>query len=334
MSGGQVAYNLRPNKFVERQLFVELLTKVCVEPPEEYVYVSLGGSHLEDQRLVHQRLGLRKLVSLEADSVIYQRQLFNRRPSFIKCHNDSTADFVKDFDAFTNGYNNGEEFIIWLDYAEANARQQQVNEYETLLSQLKDGDIIKITMNANPNTLGEIRSGEDQEDGHKKRIEVLRRQLGDYLPNPLEYTAITQRNFVPILCNVIEKASLDAVQYEPDSQPVPLAAFVYQDGPHQMLTVTVRHTQRSDAKLFCKKLQSQDWEYLPSDWQNVTRINVPNLTPIERLHIEKLLFSDDHETIHDKLPFCFDQNRETSIEILKAYAAHYRRYPSYFPVPF
>ena len=221
MNGGQVAYNLRPNKFVERQLFVELLTKVCMEGPEKYVYVSLGGPQLEDQRLVHQRLGLKNLVSLEADPVIYERQLFNRRPSFIKCCNNSTADFVTDFDAFTNVYNNGEEFIIWLDYAEANARHQQVNEYETLLSQLKDGDLIKITMNANPKTLDKEGSGEDQEDGQKRRVEILRKQLADYLPDTIEHTAMTKRGFVPILCNVIKNASLRAVRDDPDSQPIP-----------------------------------------------------------------------------------------------------------------
>jgi hypothetical protein len=334
MSGGQVAYNLRPNKFVERQLFVELLTKVCVGPPEEYVYVSLGGPQLEDQRLVHQRLGLKKLVSLEADSIIHKRQLFNRRPSFIKCCNKPTKDFVKDFDAFTDLYNNEEEFIIWFDYSNPKARHQQVNEYETLLSQLKDGDIIKITMNANPNTLGEIRSGENQEDGQKKRLEVLREQLDDYLPDTLEYTTMTNPGLVPILCNVIENASLKAVRDDPCSQPIPLAAFFYRDGPHQMLTVTVRRTRKTKVESFCKKLESQGWEYLPSNWKAATKINVPNLTAIEQLHIEKLLFSENHEIIHNELPFRFHKNPEKSLEILEAYAAHYRRYPNYLPVAF
>ena len=333
MKGGQVAYNLRPNKFVERQLFVELLTKVCTEPPDQYVYVSLGGPQLEDQRLVHQRLGLKKLISLEADWIIYQRQLFNRRPSFIECRNDSTGDFVHDFDAFANSYSE-EKFIIWFDYADANTRREQVIEYETLLSQLKDGDLIKITMNANPNTLGEIRSGENQEDAQEKRVEVLQEHLGDYLPEPLEHTEMTGRGFAPILCNVIENASRKAVQDDPRSQPIPLAVFVYQDGPHQMLTVTVRRTRKTEVESFCKEMESQGWEYLPSDWKDVTRINVPNLTATERLYIEKLLFSKDHETIHDELPFRFDQDQERSLEILEAYAAHYRRYPSYFQVVF
>lgn len=333
MNGGQVAYNLRPNKFVERQLFVELLAKVCTEPPEQYVYVSLGGPQLEDQRLVHQRLGLEKLVSLEADLVIHKRQLFNRRPFFIDCWNKSTKDFVSNFDTFTNSYSE-EEFIIWLDYADADARREQIIEYETLLSQLKDGDIIKITMNANPNTLGERRSGEGPEDAQMRRVGPLQNALGDYLSEPPVHTEITSRGFAPILCNVIENASLKAVRDDPRSQPIPLAAFVYQDGPHQMLTVTVRRTPKREVDSFCEDLQSQGWKYLPSNWKNVTKINVPNLTITERVYIEKLLFSEDNEQIHDKLPFRFHKNSEKSLEILEEYAAHYRRYPSYFEVVF
>ena len=331
MRGGNVSYNLRPNKFVERQLFVELLGKVCDQPPDQYVYVSLGGPQLEDQRLVHQRLGFTKLVSLEADPVVYRRQLFNIRPSYIDCRNDSTEDFVRDFDVFTNLYSE-EEFIIWFDYAEANARREQLIEYETLLSQLKDQDILKITMNANPNTLGEIRSGEKQEDAQKRRLDALQGQLDVYLPDAIEHTEMTSRGFVPILCNAIEKASLNAVQDDPRSQPIPVAIFAYQDGYHQMLTVTVRLTRKNEVDSFRQDLQAQGWQYLPADWEDATRINVPNLTAKERLYIEGLLFSKDHETLHEELPFRFHQDNELSLKILEAYAEHYRRYPSYFQV--
>jgi hypothetical protein len=58
MSGSEVSYNLRPNKFVERQLFVELLTKICRQPPSKYAYISLGGPQLEDHRLMHRRLAV------------------------------------------------------------------------------------------------------------------------------------------------------------------------------------------------------------------------------------------------------------------------------------
>lgn len=132
MSGGNVSYNLRPNKFVERQLFVELLNKVCAGySPDGYVYVSLGGPQLEDQRLVHLRLGIKNLISLEADSVVYERQVFNQRPSFITCENESTGDFVRDFDAFADLHSD-KKFIIWFDYSSPRERRRQLIEYQTI----------------------------------------------------------------------------------------------------------------------------------------------------------------------------------------------------------
>ncbi len=63
MSGGGVSYNLRPNKYVERQLFVELLRMVMSGSNfDNWVYVSLGGPQLEDHRLVHHQLNFRYLV--------------------------------------------------------------------------------------------------------------------------------------------------------------------------------------------------------------------------------------------------------------------------------
>ena len=46
MSGGNVSYNIRPNKFVERSLFVESLNLLCPKAPENYLYISLGGPQL------------------------------------------------------------------------------------------------------------------------------------------------------------------------------------------------------------------------------------------------------------------------------------------------
>ena len=156
MSGGNVSYNLRPNKSVERQLFIELLSKICLsENQDNSVYVSLGGPQLEDHKTIHQLLGFRNLVSIESDQVVYDRQLFNLRPSSVICKKQTTGDFIKDFDDFAADYN-AKRFIVWLDYASANKRYDQLVEYQTLLSKLQADDILKITMNANLDTLGDF----------------------------------------------------------------------------------------------------------------------------------------------------------------------------------
>jgi hypothetical protein len=194
MSGGNVSYNLRPNKFVERQLFIELLGKICLtKSPDSYIYISLGGPQLEDHKTIHQMLGFNNLVSIEADPVVYQRQLFNLRPYYVKCRQETTSQFITNFDNFASSYED-KKFIVWLDYTEANMRYEQLVEYQTLLSSLEVGDILKITINANPYSLGkkEIDElGEPCETDNNYRISLFKKlqdQLKKYFPSHLNFT--------------------------------------------------------------------------------------------------------------------------------------------------
>ncbi len=333
MSGGNVSYNLRPNKFVERQLFIELLRTLCAgESPEGYAYISLGGLQLEDHKLVHHQLGLKTLVSIEADPVIFKRQEFNRRPHYIECRNEKTSDFVTNFDAFIEKHPD-KRLIIWFDYAAANKRIDQIIEYRSLLSKLASGDTLKITINANPATLGQASSGEPPNEMLIRRAEKLKEQLHEYLPS-LDVTPeqVTGAGLPLTLCQVIRRASLLAFNSNRRLQPVPVGIFCYQDEQHQMLTATVSVVETAKVDEFKSNLQKQGWEFLPKDWTDITRIKVPNLSVKERLHLEQKLFSDSHEKIHDDLPFSFDADKIESIKILEEYARHYRRYPSYFQV--
>lgn len=334
MSGGNVSYNLRPNKFVERQLFVELLSILCVDiPVDQIVYVSMGGPQLEDHRLIHQRLGYNNLISLESDEIVYQRQIFNLRPSYIKCSKSSVSDFVSNFDNFYSDFNEHRK-IIWFDYASPKERLEQLSEFETILGQLEDGDILKITMNAHPNTLGEMRKGESPEDIQDIRREALIKQLNSIIPSDIKSEEVSRRNLPGLLANAVKTVSIRALQSYKGFTALPLGIFVYQDGPHQMLTVTVRITARNEINAIREKLNNGGWQYLPepSNWQNVLRIDVPNLSAKERFHTEEKLFTDSFEEVHANLPFRFHSNETISLGMLKEYAQHYRRYPSYFQV--
>lgn len=334
MSGGNVSYNLRPNKFVERQLFVELLSILFVGVPnEQIVYVSMGGPQLEDHRLVHQRLGCQNLISLEANEIVYGRQQFNLRPSYIKCNQSSVSDFVANFDTFYSEFTDHRK-VIWFDYASPRERFEQLTEYETILKQLEDGDILKITMNANPRTLGEQRKDETIQEIQEIRKEALLSQLGPLISKDLQSEQVTKNNLPSVLASAIKKVSIHALENFKGFTPMLLGLFVYQDGPHQMLTATVRVTAHRDIDSVRNQLETGGWEYLtvPSNWQDVRRINVPNLSAKERLLLEEKLFTASHEEVHANLPFRFHTNENISLHMLQEYAQHYRRYPSYFQV--
>jgi hypothetical protein len=334
MSGAKVSYNLRPNKYVERQLFIELLGKICLANSQDrYVYVSLGGPQLEDHKAIHQALGMRKLISIEADPVVYQRQNFNLRP-YVKCTKQTTSDFIVDFDNFLDSYQDN-NFIIWLDYASAKERYDQLNEYQTLLSKLEVGDILKITINSNPYSFSEKLAGENSDAYQQRMFECLKNQLQQYFPNSSEdnfsWEDMVARRFPILLCKAIRKASLNAMKGK-RCQALPLATFCYQDGNHLMLTMTVILLQKGDQQSFSDDLRNKGWSYIPENWGAFTKINVPNLTAKERLHIESLLFSASNESIHENLPFRFADKKNESLEIFQQYVDHYRRYPSYFQV--
>ena len=118
MSGGNLNYQLRPNKYVERALFVELLSKICGAKTHTYAYVSMGGPQLEDHRLIHKTLGIKKLYSFEIDKNVLLRQQFNKSPSVLTCLSGSISHFIDDFEGFTEREKLKKyKLIIWLDYA-------------------------------------------------------------------------------------------------------------------------------------------------------------------------------------------------------------------------
>lgn len=331
MSGGGVAYHLRPNKFVERYLFVELLQVIKGErSPDEFIYISLGGPQLEDQRLIHRRLGITKLFSIEESPPVYDRQLFNQRPSYIQCRNESTADFIGNFDQFTSEHPE-ESYVVWFDYSSPRERRDQLVEFQTLLGKLGEGDILKITMNASAHTLGTRGDLESWAEVNERRQTKIQAQLETFLPQSLP-AEISNRNLPTILLQAAKAASLSALDGRPKLLPILLAAFVYKDAFHQMLTITVRIARGLDAEQVRLDLASKSWDYMPQRWTDWTRIAVPDLTAKERLHIEQLLFSDDMKSIHDKLPFWLAEDEEESLSLLKDYAIHCTRYPSYLRV--
>jgi hypothetical protein len=336
MSGGGIAYHLRPNKYVERQLFIELLAMLGVtQNPDKYVYVSLGGPQLEDQRLVHHNLGIKSLISLEEDETVVGRQKFNRRPSYVDCRHQSTQDFVDNFDQFIARFTD-KVFIIWLDYASARHRLAQIIEYRTLLGKLAEGDIVKITINANPETLAGPQPNESMADLQKRRADILSSKFYEYLPtSTIDPSLINVRGLPILLCSIVKQATLLALEaHNPRLRALPLGIFCYSDGHHQMLTVTIilKRANDTDVEILRNDLHLSQWLYLPEDWTNVKRIEVPMLTAKERLFLEELLFTDSHEAIHSRMPFKFDQEDDQSLKILQNYAEHYRRYPSYFQV--
>jgi hypothetical protein len=331
VSGANVPYQLRTNKFVERQLFLDLLDFVRVwNGPSKYLYASMGGRFLVDFKLINDRFAIERMISIELDETTVKRQLFNRPLGFIDCRCQSSGEFITEFDRLM-AEANGFRLIVWLDYAEANKRGTQLQEYQELVSKLAPGDVVKITLNANPQSYRRPDQFKIQADFHKAVIDNLLGQLGDdYAPKEGVVPGdLNPKQFARLLARSIKLAALKGVEGSQGATTLPLGCYRYKDGEHQMLTVTAflgddKLTARmNDDEIF------QEWPFRSKDWDEVHEVNVPDLSQREREHINSLISTRDEFRLHQDMPFRFDSDENESLRLLKSYLHHYRRYPAF-----
>ena len=105
-----VNYALRPHKFVDRRIFIEAIGR-CTQfvSLADHVYVGLGSFAMEDHKLINASFGIRKLLSLEINPDVVERQKFNTPLSCIMPTAFSTGDFIvrkTSIVAFRNGLSN------------------------------------------------------------------------------------------------------------------------------------------------------------------------------------------------------------------------------------
>lgn len=332
MSGANVPYHLRPNKFVERHVFLELLE--CVgrwRRMSNYAYISMGGRFLEDFKAIHRRLRITRMVSIESDGLTYERQVFNRPLSSIKCLNQKSGDFIQVFDDFRSPYKD-RSFIVWLDYARAKGRKNQLLEVQALASKLVAGDVIKVTMNANVATVyskSEPGSKGVEDTERPGPFAALKRKLGEFLPSSVASDKdVSQKTLPSILAEAIKTAIQDGLEGAGNLSPIPLACCSYDDG-HQMVTVAVLIVERDQRAAIIEKCGFKNHEFFNDSWDKVIEIAVPDLSIRERLFIDKHVFSESLDQAHARLPFLLGSDRERSREMLKQYVDHYQRYPNF-----
>jgi len=138
---------------------------------------------------------------------------------------------------------------------------------------------------------------------------------------------LAPRQFARILAQSAKLAALKGV--EGNGTIEPLGAYRYRDGEHQMLTVTAVITDEALSSRMAGDAIFQQWPFRSEEWDDVYEVNVPDLSPRERQHINSLLSTQDEFQIHQELPFRFDDNEIESLRCFKSYVQHYRRYPSF-----
>lgn len=343
MTGSQPAYHLRVNKYIDRQLFTESLGLVDrVKTIQTYGYVSMGGPYLEDCRVIHNALGISRMQSFDSDERIVIRQGVNRPFGFITCTQCASRKAVETFREFRNALGGPETNVVtWLDYTMPNQRKEQLQDLSVLVPELIEWDIVRVTMNAHRNTLGE--NGVYQTERDKATSEQLARggfpssiaawrhirlkeQLGDDLPPDRDDASFltTQDGFFRTIARAIKRTVVRALESRPQLVAVPLLSTGYSD-VHAMATATFIIVSAAGEQAFRDECRWKEWPHDPGDeWDDYTLIQVPHLSLRER-HIVHAAMARD-SAFGDIEPAFM-----TGDEI-DQYKEHYLRYPTFAPL--
>lgn len=299
-TGSSLPYRLRPNKAVDRELFLSLLMRLSAKLPlEKYQYVGLGGPFLEDFRLVHARLGLDRMTCLESELEVHKRQVFNRPIASIECIHSTLEDYL-----------DGQDFevpvIIWFDYTEPRGIATQIERFAQTMGTAPIGSVLRVTLNAHPPSLGnpgprelsvEI-DGEASGDRALKptiqewRLCRLRERLGALCPSDLTADGMSFKTYGRSLLRALKLAvEKEALSFR-DRRVVWAFSTHYADG-QAMVTAALVVCPADDTSI--EKLL-KGWEFCSTP-DAPHRLDLPVLSTLERLTMES---NDD---ARDKLGF-------------------------------
>lgn len=309
-TGSSVPYKLRPNKAVDRELFLSLLTRLAPALTlEAHHYIGLGGSFLEDFRLVHARLGIDLMTSVEAEEEVHKRQLFNRPTVSVKCVHSTLEDYLDahDFDR---------PAIIWFDYT-APKPVEQIGRFARTVGEVKINSILRVTLNAQPSALGEPNPKLSGAELWSWRLEKFKDRLGSLCPTDITADGMEKKTYGGSILRALFLAVEKEVLSHADRKVVWALSTHYADG-QAMVTATLIVRAAEDESI---EPLVKGWTYYsPPD--KPLRIDLPALSTLERLTMES---NDDART---KLGFELPESGlgEDPFEVFKKF---YRIFPHF-----
>ncbi|WP_055335793.1 O-methyltransferase [Ralstonia solanacearum] len=324
-AGSSLPYRLRPNKAVDRELFLSLLMRLAPKLAlENYHYVGLGGPFLEDFRLVHGRLGIAKMTCIETEEQVHKRQVFNRPIASIECVHKSLEDYLDETDLDSPA-------IVWFDYTEPKGITSQIERFARTIGTVPVGSILRVTLNANPASLGKPdpkdisveAEGEVSEDRAQKptiqewRLARFKERLGSLFPSGLTADGMSFKTYGVSLLRVLRLAVEKEVLSFPDRRIVWALATHYADG--QAMVTAALVVCGNDDKTIEEAVKA--WEF-HATIDAPHRVDLPALSTLERLTMESN--ADAQAKMGFELPR--SDMGENPFEVFKKF---YRIYPHF-----
>lgn len=333
MSAATIPYHLRPHKAVDRRLFIDLLNR-CERwrPLIRDAYLSMGAYPLEDHKLVHRMLGITRLIAFDSDANIVARQRFNRPVDSFRAIQKKSGELIADLDQVLREAECGdpEGLIVWLDYTSPKQLGEQVREFEALLDKVKEGDIVRVTVNAHLPALGDSKGPDGKnipsDQLRANRFQKLKERIGDYLASDAKASDMTPDRLPVLIAQAFGKAAAKAFPVSGENAFAPLSVVRYSDGT-QMLSMTgmvIPRTKKTDLR---NKLDIRSYPFFSDEWKDVHFLEVPDLTLRERLFLERAASTSNCDEVAESLGFAFSDEMDVGI-FLSNYKEFYRFYPT------
>ena len=318
-SGGAIPYHLRPNKAVERGLFVESLRIIGKYLDiENYRYVGFGGPFMEDFKILHNELKISDMLCLEVEPNVRVRQNFNKPVSCVKLNEEtmSSEEFLTQDDFQKSS-------IVWFDYVSFGEFYTQLSEVRELVSNLASGDVFKVTLNAHIPNLGKSETDRTLQEYRFNKFKKMVTE--EYESRKAKVGMMTNKQFPLCMLYSLERA-VSYAMFSSELEIVPISNFVYQDG-QKMLTVMGVVLEKDKVGDFYSETKIEEWEYFSNGWGEVMNIDLPVLSARERLFVEQMLPDGRYNDIVDKLGYYIGESENESELKMKNFMQLYRAMP-------
>ena len=161
-------YTLRPAKNIERKMLCEAFGRFTkLSPLAKYAYIGFGSISFKDFSLVHERLGLTDMISMERARAKEKRFDFNKPYSCVKLRWGESSEILPTLSWRKRS-------IVWLDY-DSPLDGSILEDISTATLHLRSGSILVVTVDAKPERLTDDSNGSNIV---KERLEALRTQIG------------------------------------------------------------------------------------------------------------------------------------------------------------
>lgn len=307
-----VNFSLRQNKCIERAIAFDCISLVMNELNiVNAVYVGFGSVWFEDFVLAHRFLGIKTMVSIERDPVVFRRALFNRPYRTVEVLDGDSFSVIPSL--LQRHDLMDRPWVVWLDH-DREINEDRLDELVDLISTLPPNSFLLITFSALPGKYGKV----------PERPERIRNLFGDIAPEPLNARDCKEEaDLARVLANATEDLLLSrAIQTARPGSYVPAASLTYKDSI-PMVTVGGVLPSADNYDAVKSLVSNADW---PGRIDRI--IDAPPLTPKEVMALQSMLPSNSAPTRQDVQNMGFDLEEAH----LASYVDHYLRYPQFAQV--